>query len=141
MTRAEFVQKHSWNLIAFSVRRRIGRLIPPIHTLQLDVKYLYPYTDVLRKLILGQRQYSSITYAIASEVYPFRHSDVVFLSKLKQLHLFVMQNIVHLTIKAVLREDRAEIQAPGTGKPGLKVWLQLVVKAQCLGLDGDLKYE
>ncbi|KAH7204970.1 hypothetical protein BKA60DRAFT_579738 [Fusarium oxysporum] len=116
--------------------RRIKFLIPSIHTLQKDVKYLRPCADVLKRLILGQGRSSSTAQAVALDAFlPGRQrgADAEFLDKLKRVYLFIMQNIVQLTDEAPLRGDRAKVQMPGRGGPNPKSWFQLAIEAQRLG--------
>ncbi|EXA31404.1 hypothetical protein FOVG_17301 [Fusarium oxysporum f. sp. pisi HDV247] len=103
---------------------------------ELQLRYLRPCADVLKRLILGQGRSSSTLQAVALDAFLPGHlvgADAEFLDKLKRLYLFIMQNIVQLTDEIPLRGGRAKTKTPGRGGHNPKAWFQLAIEAQRLG--------
>lgn len=88
--------------------QQVDCLIPTVHTLQQDFKYLRQCTNVIRQLILGKSRLPITVQTIVSSVYKSDAKPVHtahFLENIKVLYLAIMQNLVELSGKDPLKED------------------------------------
>ncbi|KAH6884966.1 hypothetical protein B0T10DRAFT_462662 [Thelonectria olida] len=120
--------------------QQVKYLIPSIHTLQKDFKYLRPCTDVLRQLVLGKSQIPFSTQTIAFDALRRGNnssidSETIFFSQMKLLYLHIMQNIVELSGENPLMED--DEVAPAKRIYDQRAWSRLASKASRLGFRSD----
>ncbi|KAK6843375.1 hypothetical protein PG987_004235 [Apiospora arundinis] len=82
--------------------KQVNYLIPSIRTLQEDFKYLRPCTQVMKKLLSDRdlHRLPVTVQAIARNAFSTEGSfdhEVVFLRSLKELYLYVMQDVCQLS--------------------------------------------
>ncbi|CAM1508792.1 Fc.00g056400.m01.CDS01 [Cosmosporella sp. VM-42] len=114
--------------------KAIKYLIPSIHTLQKDFKYLRLCTDTLKRLILGKSKLPFTSQAIAYDAWLSQTPlgpDASFMANMKQLYLCIMRNIVELTGESPLLENREE--APENRHRDRRSWYWLAKRASQLG--------
>ncbi|KAI0525803.1 hypothetical protein F5B22DRAFT_633212 [Xylaria bambusicola] len=118
--------------------RQVNYLIPTIHTLQQDFKYLRQCTSVMKQLILGKNRLPVSVQTIVSSAYK---SDTKpdhaahFLDSMKVLYLAIMQNLVELSGEDPLKED--DEKDPKTRPYDQRAWHQLAHRARELGFSSD----
>ncbi|KAF4998780.1 hypothetical protein FDECE_11708 [Fusarium decemcellulare] len=138
--------------------KAIKFLIPSIHTLQKDFKYLQPCTDTLQRLILGKEKIPSIVQEytgkgrtrarrnrkekrptvqkLAYDAFRFRSHlgpDSLFLGKMKRLYLYIMRDMVELTGQSPLLEKGEEVHEDRYRHQ--RSWHQLARRAKELGFE------
>ncbi|KAI0810062.1 hypothetical protein GGR55DRAFT_689243 [Xylaria sp. FL0064] len=106
--------------------QQVHYLIPTVHTLQQDFKYLRQCTSVMRQLILG----NSRLPVTARPGYTTN-----FLENMKILYLTIMQNLVELSGENPLKED--DEKDLKTSSYDQRAWHQLALRARELGFNSD----
>ncbi|KAI1202223.1 hypothetical protein F5X97DRAFT_255551 [Nemania serpens] len=115
----------------------VTHLIPTIHTLQQDFKYLRQCTSVMRQLILGKNRLPVTVQTIVGSAYKVDTSadDTTCLENMKDLYLTVMQNLVELSGEDPLKED--DEGDTTIHSYDQRAWRQLALRARELGFDSD----
>lgn len=121
--------------------KQVMRLIPSIHTLQQDFKYLRQCTYVMKKLI-GDGIQAPITVRImaqnsfrGNEGQPVNHEGR-FLPSLKILYLHIMQDICQLSGQPPLKDSDKEPDYELLPNNAIS-WHTLAVRARELGFSSD----
>lgn len=113
--------------------RVIEYLIPSLHTLQQDFKYLSQCTRVMRKLISNSFMFPTVR-AMAMQAFTAA-SGIRFLGNLKELYLHIMRNLVELSGEnPLLEEDEVKLK-PRHYNPA--AWFRLAVRARDLDFASD----
>ncbi|KAM9877580.1 hypothetical protein VDGL01_08316 [Verticillium dahliae] len=113
-------------------------LIPSLHTLQQDFKYVRQCTGVLRKLILGSSRVPLTTQTLAYQAFksnPKRFIQVGFWEGMTNAYLHIMQNLVELSGENPLLEPdepKAKVRQYGQA-----AWHQLALVSRDLGFVSD----
>lgn len=116
--------------------RRVDYLIPTVHTLQQDCKYLRQCTSVMRQLILGRDRLPVTIQTIVSSAFRVDTTSghiTDFSTNIKILYLAIMQNLVELSGEDPLKEDDEEDAQ--THPYDQSAWHQLASRAQELGFN------
>ncbi|KAF4446077.1 hypothetical protein FALBO_17112 [Fusarium albosuccineum] len=117
---------------------RIKYLIPSIHTLQKDFKYLRLCTDTLKQLTHGNDKPPGTAQTLAFDAFSSKTSmgpDSSFFEKMKCLYLAIMRDLVELTGEWPLLEDGEK--PPESCVPLPASWHRLATEARRLGFHSD----
>ncbi|KAI1192075.1 hypothetical protein F5B17DRAFT_379380 [Nemania serpens] len=120
--------------------QQVDCLIPTVHTLQQDFKYLRQCTNVIRQLILGKSRLPITVQTIVSSVYKSDAKPVHtahFLENIKVLYLAIMQNLVELSGKDPLKEDNETDLTPRRAQ-GLGFSFDEISRLSCLDSDREI---
>ncbi|RYP14048.1 hypothetical protein DL767_010445 [Monosporascus sp. MG133] len=121
--------------------KQVGYLIPSIHTLQQDFKYLRPCTYVMRKLISGRDQIPVTVQTTAFQAFGADEGlsfnrEARFLTNLKLLYLHIMQNVCQLSGQGPLK-DSDDGEDYELLPYDARAWHELAVRAKELGFSSD----
>ncbi|KAK2474807.1 hypothetical protein H9L39_14767 [Fusarium oxysporum f. sp. albedinis] len=117
--------------------KSIKYLIPSLHTLQKDFKYLRPCTDTIIRLFAHNRNPYVTAQSLAFDAFSSKTllgPDVVFFEKLKCLYLFIMGDMVGITGEWPLLEV-GEMPHECVRLP--RSWYRLAHEARRLGFHSD----
>ncbi|GKU09473.1 hypothetical protein FLAG1_11361 [Fusarium langsethiae] len=117
--------------------KSIKYLIPSLHTLQKDFKYLRPCTDTIIRLFAHNRNSYVTAQSLAFDAFSSKTllgPDVLFFEKLKCLYLFVMGDMVGITGEWPLLEF-GEMPHECVRLP--RSWYRLAHEARRLGFHSD----
>ncbi|KAK4072788.1 hypothetical protein Purlil1_13279 [Purpureocillium lilacinum] len=113
--------------------RVVEYLIPSLHTLQQDFKYLSQCTRVMRKLISNSFMFPTVR-TMAMQAFTAA-GGIRFLGNLKELYLHIMRNLVELSGEnPLLEEDEIKLK-PRHYDP--EAWFRLAVRARDLDFASD----
>lgn len=118
--------------------RRMKYLIPSIHTLQKDFKYLRLCTDTLRRLTHGKNKLPYTAQVLAFDAFSPKTPmgpDSLFFEKMKCLYLLIMRDLVELTGQWPRLEDGETPPESCVRLPGS--WYRLAKEAHYLGFHSD----
>ncbi|RYP02626.1 hypothetical protein DL764_005708 [Monosporascus ibericus] len=121
--------------------KRVGHLIPSIHTLQQDFKYLRPCSHVMRKLISGRDQIpvtvqTTAFHAFGADEGLSFNREARFLTNLKLLYLHIMQNVCQLSGQGPLKDNDNDEDYELLPYDA-RAWHELAVRAKELGFSSD----
>lgn len=117
--------------------KSIKYLIPSLHTLQKDFKYLRPCTDTIIRLFAHNRNSYVTAQSLAFDAFSSKTllgPDVLFFEKLKCLYLFIMGDMVGITGEWPLLEV-GEMPHECVRLP--RSWYRLAHEARRLGFHSD----
>ncbi|KAI8417450.1 hypothetical protein FOFC_00005 [Fusarium oxysporum] len=117
--------------------KSIKYLIPSLHTLQKDFKYLRPCTDTIIRLFSHNRNPYVTAQSLAFDAFSSKTllgPDVLFFEKLKCLYLFIMRDMVGITGEWPLLEV-GEMPHECARLP--RSWYRLAHEARRLGFHSD----
>ncbi|KAG4257785.1 hypothetical protein FPRO03_13671 [Fusarium proliferatum] len=117
--------------------KSIKYLIPSLHTLQKDFKYLRPCTDTIIRLFAHNRNSYVTAQSLAFDAFSSKTllgPDVLFFEKLKCLYLFIMGDMVGITGEWPLLEF-GEMPHECVRLP--RSWYRLAHEARRLGFHSD----